>query len=157
MPTNTLLSGLTGQRDSGCFLTWHNAFRLPTSSIPASAGQQSPAATSFFTEQISAFRLRQPSVKAPSALVSILWLSTFRFLFLFSFYFFCSLFFLFFCFFLFFLLFFHILYHPIYRIFIFSVFFCGFLHEKTASITGCWKSSFFAFFVQKILCILILK
>lgn len=71
-----------------------------------------------------------------------------------------SIFFLFFVLY-FFCFFFSILYlpflHPIYRIFIFSVFFCGFLHKKTASITGCCKFSFFAFFVQKILCILILK
>ena len=61
---------------------------------PGLTGQQSPAAPSFFTEQISAFCLRQPSVKAPSAPVSILWLPTFRFLFLFLS--FCSLFFCFF-------------------------------------------------------------
>lgn len=35
----------------------------------------------------------------------------------------------------------HLLY-PIYRIFIFSVFFCGFLHEKTASTNGCCKFSY---------------
>ena len=50
------------------------------------------------------------------------------------FFYFLSIFFVlyfscFFCFFLFFA-FFHILYHPIYRIFIFPYFFCGFLHEK---------------------------
>lgn len=39
----------------------------------------------------------------------------------------------------------------------FPYFFADFCTKKTASITGCCKFSFFAFFVQKILCILILK
>ena len=73
------------------------------------------------------------------------WFPTFRFLFLFSFYFFCSLFFLFFLLLSVFFAFFHILYHPIYRIFIFPYFFCGF-PQKTASITGCCKISCAVFF-----------
>ena len=132
---NNLPPGLTGQRSSGCFL--YMAQRFPAANIFHS-GISRPTIS------------RRPIFLYRANLSLSLSFSIF-------FLFFCSLFFLFFLLLSVFFAFFHILYHPIYRIFIFSVFFCGFLHKKTASITGCCKFSFFAFFVQKILCILILK
>ena len=130
MPVNTLLSGLTGQRYSGCFL--YMAHRFPSANIFHS-GISRPAISRrphlslqskfqpFVCDNFSSRRLRRRSQSYG--------FQPFAFFFYF-FLFFCSLFFLFFfasfCFFA----FFHILYHPIYRIFIFPYFFCGFLHEK---------------------------
>ena len=140
MPANTLLSGLTGQRYSGCFL--YMAHRFPSANIFHS-GISRPAISRrphlslqskfqpFVCDNFSSRRLRRRSQSYG--------FQPFAFFFYF-FLFFCSLFFLFFfasfCFFA----FFHILYHPIYRIFIFPYFFCGFLHEKTGRITAAGKS-----------------
>lgn len=122
---NNLPSGLTGQRSSGCFL--YMAQRFPAANIFHS-GISRPAISrrphlflqsksqSFACDKLPSMRLRRRS-------------QSYGFQH-FAFFFYFFLFFIFFAFssphFT------SPLLHPIYRIFIFSVFFCGFLYKKNS-------------------------
>lgn len=123
MPANTLLSGLTGQRYSGCFL-----YRV----------QCLPAANTFHSG-ISRPAISRRPIFLYRANFSLLFAITFHqgafgaglnlmasnlsLSFSISFFLFSSP-----------------LLNPIYRIFIFPYFFCGFLHEKTGRISAAGKS-----------------
>ena len=144
-PANALPPGLTGQRSSGCFL--YMAQRFPAANIFHS-GISRPAIS---RRPIFLYRanlsLSLATTFCQGAFGADLNLTASNLSLSFSIFF---LFFLFFIFLVFLLLsvffaFFHILYHPIYRIFIFPYFFCGF-PQKTASITGCCKISCAVFF-----------